>query len=120
MNCPKCKAAMNPVKFQEFEVDRCTRCGGLWFDMLEAEDMARLKGAESVDSGPSGKKVDRLLDSMACPSCKSVMTQLTVADQPHIHYEACGRCYGIFLDAGEFRDFKEKTFAEFLRRLTKS
>lgn len=120
MNCPKCKAAMNPVKFQEFEVDRCTRCGGLWFDMLEAEDISRLKGSESVDTATSIKKGGPLLDNMACPSCKSAMTLMTVANQPHIHYEACGRCYGIYLDAGEFRDYKEKTFAEFFRRLTKS
>jgi 4a-hydroxytetrahydrobiopterin dehydratase len=29
------------------------------------------------------------------------------AKQPHLWYEACTECYGIFFDAGEFKDFKE-------------
>ncbi|MDH3641318.1 MAG: zf-TFIIB domain-containing protein [Gammaproteobacteria bacterium] len=38
-------------------------------------------------------------------------------DQPHLWYEACTVCYGVFFDAGEFRDYKEKTALDFFRDL---
>ena len=37
--------------------------------------------------------------------------------QPHIWYEACTRCYGVFFDAGEFRDYKETSVLDFFRDL---
>jgi Zn-finger nucleic acid-binding protein len=39
VKCPKCSAAMGSVSYQGVEVDRCTKCAGLWLDMLEAEDL---------------------------------------------------------------------------------
>jgi uncharacterized protein len=35
MQCPKCDAQMERVQFQGTEIDRCTVCHGLWFDILE-------------------------------------------------------------------------------------
>ena len=32
MDCPKCQARLEPVQYAGVEVDRCVRCGGLWFD----------------------------------------------------------------------------------------
>ena len=61
MKCPKCSAAMESVSYQGIEVDRCTKCAGLWFDMLEAEDLKKLSGSESIDIGSAktGKAQDR-------------------------------------------------------------
>ena len=42
MQCPKCAQAMEKVKFQDVEIDRCINCGGMWFDMLELEDLKKL------------------------------------------------------------------------------
>ena len=47
-----------------------------------------------------------------CPVCDQPMIAMVVAGQPHIAYEACTVCYGIYFDSGEFRDFREETFAE--------
>jgi Zn-finger nucleic acid-binding protein len=30
---------MEVVRFEDIEVDRCVRCGGLWFDALEHEEL---------------------------------------------------------------------------------
>lgn len=43
------------------------------------------------------------------------MIDMVVAGQPHIAYESCGLCHGVFFDAGEFRDFSGETFDERLR-----
>ena len=44
MNCPKCNSMMEKVEYQSIEIDRCTNCYGIWFDMLEAEHLKEMKG----------------------------------------------------------------------------
>lgn len=117
MNCPKCNAAMGAVKFKDVEVDRCSSCEGLWFDLLEHEDLKKLKGAAgAVDTGQAslGERMDatRRID---CPKCHTRMISVHVPDQPHIVIETCTVCDGVFMDAGEFTDFAHYTLADFLK-----
>jgi len=117
MNCPKCSAEMETVAFKDVEVERCTSCGGLWFDMLEHEDLSKLKGAaEAIDTGDAakGREMDELRVA-TCPKCHARMLSVHVPDQPHIVYEQCQICNGIFMDAGEFKDFSKVTLGEFIR-----
>ena len=51
MECPKCKSDMEKVKHGGIEVDRCTNCKGIWFDLLEEEDLKKIEGSESIDIG---------------------------------------------------------------------
>lgn len=113
MQCPKCAAAMENVRYADIEVDRCTRCKGLWFDMLEHEDLKRISGSESIDTGSAGEGMQHnSMDRISCPVCNVPLIRMVVAAQPHIAYEACTVCYGVYFDAGEFTDFREETFAE--------
>lgn len=116
MKCPKCQAEMKPVVIAAIEVDRCGGCGGLWFDANEAGKLKMIEGAESIDKGnaASPAKSDRQ-SPIPCPRCKTRMIQMVDLDQPHIHYEGCTVCYGLFFDAGEFRDYKEHTLIERVR-----
>ncbi|KPJ52362.1 MAG: hypothetical protein AMS16_06440 [Planctomycetes bacterium DG_58] len=118
MECPKCGADMEKVTYQEIQVDRCTRCKGIWFDMLEAEQLKRLKGSEDIDTGdPKLGKVFSKVEKINCPVCHTQMIRMVDLDQPHIWYEACTVCYGLFFDAGEFRDYKEETVLDFFKDL---
>jgi len=110
INCPKCKSPMEKIQFQSFEVDRCTSCKGLWFDMLEHEKFKVLEGSEIIDSGdPSvGEKYNEI-DKIDCPECRTPMVRMVDLNQPHIWFEKCSRCFGTFFGAGEFRDFKEES-----------
>ena len=107
---------MKPVTYQGIEVDRCTHCAGLWFDMLEAEDLKKLSGSEVIDIGSTsiGKKENKI-DRVECPKDSVSMLRMVVSGQPHIWYEACPICYGTYFDAGEFRDFKAETFMDMVR-----
>ena len=113
MKCPKCSNAMEIVRYQDIEIDRCTNCKGIWFDMLEHEDLKKISGSESIDSGSAelGKKQDKQ-GGIICPACDVPLINMVVSAQPHISYEACTVCYGVYFDAGEFTDFREETFAE--------
>jgi len=116
MKCPKCAADMEQVQYENIEVDRCTDCKGIWFDMLEHEKLKSLEGSEAIDIGdPEEDKELDLIDRIKCPVCRTRMIRMVDQNQPHIHYEACTVCDGIFLDAGEFKDFKEQTAFDFFR-----
>jgi uncharacterized protein len=118
MDCPKCGHLMEPVMYGDIEVDQCTLCRGLWFDLLEHERLKALRGSEAIDTGdPQVGAIFNRDDRIDCPRCGGRMIRMVDADQPHIWYESCGSCHGVFFDAGEFTDYKRHSPADFFRRL---
>jgi Zn-finger nucleic acid-binding protein len=115
LKCPKCELAMQPIEYQGVEIDRCPGCFGLWFDAFEHEELKELSGSESIDFADAQLGPETPVPRVACPRCAVAMFPMVVAGQPHIVYEACGVCHGVFFDAGEFRDFRDETFGEKLR-----
>ncbi len=118
MQCPKCEGPMLRVSVQGYEVDRCERCGGLWFDLREHEHLARAARNTRIDTGDpaKGREMNTTRDIL-CPRDHSTLIPMSVLGQPHIQIERCNVCGGSFFDAGEFRDYKEITAAEWLRYL---
>lgn len=113
MKCPKCAGEMEKIDYEGVVIDRCGNCRGIWFDMLEHEDLKAISGSEVIDTGsPEQGRANDDKRRIQCPVCDQPMISMVVAAQPHIAYEACTVCYGIYFDAGEFRDFREETFAE--------
>jgi Zn-finger nucleic acid-binding protein len=104
---------MEAVKVEDIEIDRCKGCGGLWFDLLEHEHLKAITGSEKVDSGDQnrGREQD-LVRKVDCPRCQTAMIGMVFAQQGHIRYEMCSVCSGVYLDAGEFADFKDLTLGE--------
>ena len=119
IECPKCGHGMEEVTYGEVTIDRCTNCGGLWFDTGE---LAALRGDTwmadyIIDRGDTemGKKFNRVHD-ISCPTCGAAMQTEHDEEQPHIVYEACPEGHGTFLDAGEFTDLVHKTFWDRFKR----
>lgn len=114
VNCPICRGAMLRVNAGDMEVDRCAGCHGLWFDMLELERLPKLAPViKSLDrkshtASPKPKRPRSLL----CPRDHSTLIEMVDARQPHIHYESCKLCGGVFLDTGELTDLSEYTLLE--------
>ena len=107
--CPKCGGSLEQVVCAGIEVDRCLYCKGLWFDSLEAETLKAVKGSESLDIGDpnTGSQLDKITEDMDCPRCEHRMTRMVDIDQHCIWYEKCPVCHGVWLDAGEFKNFKD-------------
>jgi Zn-finger nucleic acid-binding protein len=118
MECPKCNSDMEKITYEKIQVDRCTKCKGIWFDMLEHEHLKAIEDSQSIDTGESkvGKEYNKI-QKIDCPVCHTQMIRMVDRKQPHISYEACTICYGVFFDAGEFRDYKEETILDFFRDL---
>jgi Zn-finger nucleic acid-binding protein len=109
---------METVTYESIEVERCTKCKGLWFDLREQERLRDLEGSEIIDVGSAEEGATyNELGSIECGICHTPMIRMVDADQPHIWYESCPTCYGVFFDAGEFRDYKEKTALGFIKDL---
>lgn len=118
MDCPKCGHPMESVEFEGIEVDRCTLCKGLWFDLLEHERLRELAGSEVIDCGdPDVGALFNQDDRISCPRCSAQMIRMVDSRQPHIWFESCGVCHGVFFDAGEFTDYKHYTPADLFRAL---
>jgi Zn-finger nucleic acid-binding protein len=107
---------MEKVDYHSLIIDRCTGCKGIWFDMLEAEHLKEIKGSEQIDIGDAdlGKQFNKM-ENIKCPKCQTLMGKMVDNDQPHIRYESCDICYGVFFDAGEFRDYKEESIVDFFK-----
>lgn len=118
MKCPKCQAEMKKIELEGVEVDRCTGCYGIWFDFQEQQQLKAAPGAQRIDSGDAavGEKMN-LIDIINCPRDGSRLTRMVDRQQPHLWYEACPVCYGVFFDAGEFRDYSTRTLIESIRDL---
>jgi len=118
MKCPKCASDMEKVTYRNIDVDRCQACKGIWFDMLEHEHLKAIQGSESIDIGdPKVGSDNDMIRRISCPVCQTDMIQMVDNKQPHIGYEACTTCYGVFFDAGEFKDYKEESILDFFKDL---
>jgi uncharacterized protein len=118
MDCPKCKSEMEFGILSGMRVERCLQCLGIWFREAEHHLLRKVKGAEQIDIGPAelGREFDSA-ENVPCPECGDIMQRLPDVSQPHIHYENCPAGHGVFFDAGEFKDFQEKTVGDFFKRL---
>lgn len=118
LQCPKCQGSLESVIYSGIEVDRCTNCKGIWFDSQEAQELKTMKGAESIDIGDPtmGEKFDEIAD-INCPKCQTKMTKMVDLNQSHIWYEKCPVCYGIWFDAGEFKDYKEENLSDMFKSI---
>lgn len=115
MNCPKCASSMEELTENDITIDRCTNCGGMWFDLFEAEDMLETVDVRTVDTGSvlKGIKMDKIRD-INCPKCSVGMQTASDREDPALKFEVCTNCHGYFLDAGELKDMDNVTAAETL------
>ncbi len=119
MRCPKCRADMETVEYEGTEIDRCTICHGIWFDVGEIDVLKNRQAASALDIGDRkiGKE-SNTVDRYDCPRCGGAMVRVVDPVQNHIWYETCSGCNGSYLDAGELSDLSTRSISDFFRSLT--
>jgi uncharacterized protein len=124
MECPKCNAKMIErtveVLHGKVVIDQCSSCKGLWFDNGEAEQLKKSWMSDFLDSGDPriGKTYNRVRD-IQCPRCAKPLSKIHDPKQSHLEYEACAE-HGVFMDAGEFTDYKHETLMDLFKGLIAS
>jgi Zn-finger nucleic acid-binding protein len=95
--------------------DQCSSCKGFWFDTGEAEKLKETYRPDFIDSGDPdvGKEFNEVRD-VNCPRCGKQMEKISDPKQRHIQLETCSE-HGVFMDAGEFRDYKNETLMDVFR-----
>lgn len=119
MKCPKCRKELSEkIKIGDVKIDRCPKCGGLWFEKDElrlAKDKeapeARWVDVEIKDKSINWLQFDFWKDKVkfkvkkgmkCCPIDEIPLYQVNYGDTP-IEIDVCGICFGIWLDKGEFK-----------------
>lgn len=112
---------MEQIRISGIEIDRCSRCKGIWFDKQEQTRIQHVRGSYKADIGHQaiGEHYNTIRD-INCPRCDVPMEgeEMKRGRLP-IEVETCPSCQGAYFDAGEFRDFAEPTMLEFIADLAK-
>jgi len=102
MNCPKCKTnklKKGKIKQNGIEINYCAKCKGIWFDHGEIEQMlsspVKNLSIDNRKKHPSG----------VCPSCSELLYEFYYP-QTFVNIDMCGKCKGIWVDAGELKEIR--------------
>jgi Zn-finger nucleic acid-binding protein len=110
---------MDVLEIEGTQVDRCSKCFGLWFDPGEIDKLRNRRSAAAIDIGdPESGRSYNSIDGYRCPRCGGAMSKLADPLQKHIWYEKCDECQGSYFDAGEFADLATFSLSDFLKRFT--
>ncbi len=136
MRCPRCLSALVPEligapksqkdggpyrapsmelsdeeKHSRQELDRCSACGGVWFDKgeitaalyeLVQDDELATVSTRGLASKPQILKIPSPLH---CPRCGILMQAIQSRAAPEVVFDQCPRCRGVWFDRDELRVF---------------
>ena len=111
MKCPKDGSALEKELYEaDIEVDRCSKCSGVWLDHGELE-----KAQEATEHDYSQERrrlpdlvnreyllaLERARPQLSCPACARDMERREHGHVSQILIDVCPSCRGIWLDQGE-------------------
>ena len=104
MNCPRCEGILKKFVFQGIELDKCNKCGGLWFDEGEFKKL-KDTGISVEEATELDKKLENELKvksgKLRCPRCYNFMREINFMYTSPIKIDCCEVCGGMWLDSGE-------------------
>lgn len=93
-------------------VKKCPKCGGIWMPMAAYWSWRKTLEAPlpNLDAEQGGNDVE-LIDSEAgkrCPFDGAFLIRHKVGHGIDFHIDRCGRCGGVWLDAGEWEELQRR------------
>jgi Zn-finger nucleic acid-binding protein len=121
MDCPRDGSVLAVTTYQEFEVDKCSSCGGMWLDRGELEAIQD-KVDHAHSAPPQERQPDqavRAINEVAqltaragnCPKCGTKLVARDYGMGAQIVIDACPNDCGVWLDVGEIEAI-EKFYAD--------
>jgi Zn-finger nucleic acid-binding protein len=101
MQCAKCPGSLEPLRRDGLALDRCPACLGLFFDPGELTRVFEDGDPETLREELCALPVVADARPAACPRCRETMNRVASTRVPHVSYDVCLACNGIWLDAGE-------------------
>jgi len=106
--CPRCKDLLTVFQFNNYQLDRCSSCEGLWlepdkFKLLTSEfDVYR---DDSSDPNFIRKPTPKAEGYLPCACCSKLMTRQNFKAISGVIIDLCISC-GIWLDKGELKQIR--------------
>lgn len=101
--CPVCPSAMNSFDHEGVTLDLCSGCKGLWFDPGE---LRRVVG-DLFELMAPGAVLGEGASRGSCPACSAALSERALKGGGSLRIDACQRCEGVFLDAGELQAMRQ-------------
>lgn len=110
MRCPNCGSSLSTVDYEGIIIESCGSCRGQWLDADELGKIVRIR--ERVFSDEERRAIERsgripgipveeIERDITCPQCGVGTRPINYAVDTGIIIDRCGRCQGIWVDAGE-------------------
>lgn len=107
--CAKCLSPVEKVESAGVEIERCTQCGALHFDVLEHEDLRALKAGKHLDAGDIGTGLQSNdVRDLFCPKTGGKFSHMRDL-RSGVDYEMCPSCHLVVFDAGELTRYVDST-----------
>ena len=112
--CPLCSESLEETRFNNIEVDVCSKGCGAWFDYGELKDVEESDTLLAIDNAFPGVYTPQALkESMADTPRKCVRHPEQELSRYHwnlgsgLVFDKCATCQGMWLDAGELEGYAE-------------
>ncbi len=116
VQCPQDKNGLVTEKYEgDVVVDRCPACHGFWLDKDELEsvqhtlehDYSKQLSGLSVVADAYEMARQKMRPEIRCPKCQQSMHAQEYAYCSQILVDCCGKCGGVWLDAGEIKALEQ-------------
>ena len=118
MKCPKCDKYLDEVFIDHTRVDRCERCGGLWFDKGELDTVRDERDHDlawlDYDLWKDGNKLGSSGSFVDCPRDGKPLFKIKYGPAD-VMVDVCLECHGVWLDKDEL----DKILRELQQRINK-
>ena len=115
MECSACQGAMKELTLDGVLIDRCERCGSVWLDAGEADELVKKQPSPREElqkkklsllrqwkvAALEPKQVDR-----TCPRCQKYLERVNYKDIPGLQVDRCLAQCGMHLDKGELEKIR--------------
>ncbi len=100
MICVNCGQSMLALELDEFEIDYCDNCGGIWLDSGELELAVGEKYFKEDQLIPLPEGAQAARGKRNCPICSKRM-ELVSLPKDKTELDRCPRGHGLWFDKGE-------------------
>lgn len=121
MICPRCEVPLVETRLEDLVLDKCERCGGVWFDFAEF-DWVGIKSRDKVRRALTPQRGVEMSaangeDRLVCPRCGKELLRVRSAEDTGLLVEACLSCYGQWVDGDELDRAQNRSVWGKLRQL---
>lgn len=117
MICVNCGESMLALELDEFEIDYCDNCGGIWLDSGELELALGEEKFREDQFIPLADETETGRSNRHCPICSKRM-MLVSLPQSDTQLDRCERGHGLWFDRGELRGVARAISLEGSSRVT--